>query len=299
MKVRDNSEHLTSPSHNFTVCVSPLHSKYNNAVQLIEMVETSRFFGASHFTFYNHSSGSQIIQVLASYEAEGAAEVFKWDIPVQVDSEDPRVEVEIHYFGQLAAMNDCLYRNMFKSRWVVFLDLDEMLVPLMHDNWLNMLRHANAEWDASNSFIQDRHLRSTLPGSYLIQNVFLPSQWKQNMQVPFMNFLPKDDQILLKQLKPRTVASSRCEGTIFPHYVRSKYVVWSRLAEYMEVHQAFSFVQPRLSQLKVPSRTALLYHFRYWPHPSEKNFQCSRLFDFSSTLVPIILAKYKNISMIT
>ena len=35
----------------------------------------------------------------------------------------------MHYYGQLAAANDCLYRYMYTSQYIAFIDLDELIVP--------------------------------------------------------------------------------------------------------------------------------------------------------------------------
>jgi hypothetical protein len=49
--------------------------------------------------------------------------------------------VEIHYFAQLAALNDCLYRNMYVSKYVVFQDLDEFIIPRKQLTWTDMLQN--------------------------------------------------------------------------------------------------------------------------------------------------------------
>ena len=287
---------LSLPIHNFTICVSPLHTNYNDVVQLIEMIETSKAFGADHFTFYNYSSGIKVDNVFQSYTKEGIVEVLPWKIPVKVEYPNTKKEADIHYYGQLTAMNDCLYRNMFSSRWVVYQDLDEILVPLLHDNWFNMLRHANVEWVSKNFFIQDNHFKSSIPGSYLISNVFIPSQWKNNSKTRQLNFLSKDDQSLFEKIRPKSITSKYCEKKIYSHYVRSKYIVWSRLAEYMEVHQASTFIYPGLTQLAVPQHTALLYHIREWHDESSlQSSECSRLVDFSSVILPQVLNRYKKV----
>jgi len=48
-------------------------------------------------------------------------------------------EPDVHYFAQLAALNDCLYRVMFRARFVVLVDLDEVLVPRRRRHWRPML----------------------------------------------------------------------------------------------------------------------------------------------------------------
>ena len=44
------------------------------------------------------------------------------------------------YNGQSAAIQDCLYRQMASSRYVVFSDLDEFVVPRHLANWTELAR---------------------------------------------------------------------------------------------------------------------------------------------------------------
>jgi len=94
------------------------------------MLKVHRLFGADRFVFYNYSTGSHVTAHLRRYAGDGVVSaVVPWRVPVAVDvwPPDPKEEPEIHYFAQLAALNDCLYRTMFRARFVVLADLDEVL----------------------------------------------------------------------------------------------------------------------------------------------------------------------------
>ena len=43
------------------------------------------------------------------------------------------------YHGQFGIVHDCLYRHMYEAKYLAFFDLDEMIIPFQHDNWLEML----------------------------------------------------------------------------------------------------------------------------------------------------------------
>lgn len=36
---------------------------------------------------------------------------------------------DIHYFGQIPALNDCVYRYMYQTRYLALHDVDELIVP--------------------------------------------------------------------------------------------------------------------------------------------------------------------------
>ena len=125
--------HPPRPEVNFTVCVLPFVYNYDNRRQLIEIIEINRMFGAERFVFYNYSTGSDVTGVLGSYADDDVylISVVPWHVPVGVDvrPRDQNNLVEVHYFAQLSALKDCLYRNLFRSEFVVLTDLDELIVP--------------------------------------------------------------------------------------------------------------------------------------------------------------------------
>ena len=45
----------------------------------------------------------------------------------------------VHYYGQILAMNDCGYRQMYDSKYLLVQDLDEFVVPTVAKDWSSML----------------------------------------------------------------------------------------------------------------------------------------------------------------
>ena len=41
-----------------------------------------------------------------------------------------------------ASLNDCQLRNMYRYRYIVVIDFDEVIVPLLHSNLSQMIRHS-------------------------------------------------------------------------------------------------------------------------------------------------------------
>lgn len=122
----------------FGVCVPPLFG-YIPSTTLIEFVELTKILGAQHVIFYAHQVPREIQKVLRYYEQIGVATVIPWDLPVQ--------DKEIWYHGQLLAINDCLYRNMHRFRYLAFNDIDEFIVPHLYSNWSAMIEHIYHETD--------------------------------------------------------------------------------------------------------------------------------------------------------
>ena len=124
MDVKDNLK--------FAVCVPPLFGHIPSTT-LIEFVELSRLLGASHVIFYVYKVTSAIQKVLEYYQEQGLVTIINWDLPVRDNN--------IWYNGQIIAINDCLYRTMHRFSHVVFNDIDEFLVPHLHNSWHGMLNH--------------------------------------------------------------------------------------------------------------------------------------------------------------
>uniref|UniRef100_A0A1I8FPB0 Glycosyltransferase family 92 protein n=1 Tax=Macrostomum lignano TaxID=282301 RepID=A0A1I8FPB0_9PLAT len=96
----------------FTVCVPPLFGSPSDR-KLLDFVEMSRALGAEHFVFYLtdeiYSNNGVLLKLLTSYASRGLATLFHWK-PV-------------------LAVHHCLYWNMGLSKYAVFQDFDELLVP--------------------------------------------------------------------------------------------------------------------------------------------------------------------------
>lgn len=46
---------------------------------------------------------------------------------------------DIHYYGQLTTLNDCVYRHMYQSRYVLLNDIDELIAPYQHQTLPQMM----------------------------------------------------------------------------------------------------------------------------------------------------------------
>ncbi|ELU17124.1 hypothetical protein CAPTEDRAFT_228919 [Capitella teleta] len=255
----DEAAHLLSvtaprastPSHiNFTVCVTPLNFNFDKANELVEMIEMNRLLGAQRITFYNYSSGPSVHRILDYYSEQGIVQVIPWQVPVAVDTwpPDPKVQPQIHYFAQLLALNDCLYRHMFTSNYVVFTDLDEFIIPRDLTTWNEMMTSELPCYSGT--------------GCYLFQNCFFRRDWEDDVTA----LTDKSVQ----RLKLLTQLKMQREANIWPHFSRSKYIVKPRLIVQVGVHFVFEFIDTRDYQCEVPSNIALLHHYRLWEDDLQK-----------------------------
>lgn len=65
--------------------------------------------------------------------SSGLVEVIPWTVSRFVNVsrgwQPEQSPGDLHYFGQIAALNDCLYRYMYQSRYVALQDIDELILP--------------------------------------------------------------------------------------------------------------------------------------------------------------------------
>lgn len=106
---------------NITACYPAIHGPYSEPSRLIQSIELNRALGVSHAFIYNYSVSSETNLVLNQYKQDGVLTVLQWNIPDQTDA---------WYYAQNAAINDCVYRNRKISKYVVVLDLDEIIIPV-------------------------------------------------------------------------------------------------------------------------------------------------------------------------
>ena len=115
-----------------TICVAPLHDNVT-ARKITKFIELASLLGASHFNFYNFRLKSDaVLRLMTLMTSKGRVTLRTWNLPASVDS-------NIWYHAQSLANLDCLFRGMSTSKLVLYLDLDEILVPYTQPTWRNLL----------------------------------------------------------------------------------------------------------------------------------------------------------------
>lgn len=99
----------------------------SQALHLLEFLEMNSLLGVSHFTFYNHTLGPRASCVLkhymngewsagnstrhavpkSSFQSRASVSMLPWDLRM-------RSQKDIRTEGLFAALNDCLYRSMYR-----------------------------------------------------------------------------------------------------------------------------------------------------------------------------------------
>ena len=194
-------------------------SKLVHAQRFIEWVELNRILGANHFTVYNHSIGKDLNYALRLLEKKGFLEIVQWDLPI-----------DAFYYAEHAAINDCLLRNRFKSKYIINSDMDEFIIPhgeniLTWNEMLHQLPQASA---------------------YSFVNAFFHNP-KDVKQLVWSN---TSDLVTLKTFIRDKEFNSE----------RTKYMVHSSIAQRILIHSAFDLRWGR--EITVDPSIAFIHHYR-------------------------------------
>ncbi|CAH0549322.1 unnamed protein product [Brassicogethes aeneus] len=132
----------------FAVCVKGLDFLHEDlSVRLVEWIELLNILGAEKIYFYELQVHPNISKVLKYYENEGKIQV----TPINLAGGQPNIPSFQHLYltkktnhkrqNELIPYNDCLYKNMYKYRYIALLDIDEVIMPIDGTSWKDLMEN--------------------------------------------------------------------------------------------------------------------------------------------------------------
>lgn len=131
------SEDQAVDTETYGLCIPPISGEIS-AGRLVEFLELSEILGVSHFMFYDANLSDKTLRVLQYYQEIGAVTLNPWALPQNIAS-------NIQDDGQTVALNDCLYRNIDRFKYVAFNKLEEFIVPLQSKRTLEIFETESDE----------------------------------------------------------------------------------------------------------------------------------------------------------
>lgn len=101
---------------------------------LKEWIEYHRLIGIEHFYLFNNKSTDNYREILAPYMQEGMIDLFDWDVATHNQKEYLDLAQKPAYMQAINYVKD-------KTTWAAFIDLDEFLVPMRHDNLQDLMKN--------------------------------------------------------------------------------------------------------------------------------------------------------------
>ncbi|CAA95788.2 Glycosyltransferase family 92 protein F13G3.3 [Caenorhabditis elegans] len=138
-------EVVSSEPKPVVMCISPLFAA-ENWHNLLVSLHVYKIFGA-HMHLYIRSIVSPMLEILRVYEQEGYATLKPWNRInlLNRDEQDFNPNLNVEFRSQAAAQTDCLLRYKESSEFVAFVDLDDLIIPRVADNYASEFRYLASE----------------------------------------------------------------------------------------------------------------------------------------------------------
>ena len=166
---------------------------------LVDFLAMVKVLGAKIVTIYNANARYELLeQVMKLYP--GFVDMILWE----------NLYSKLHYGGQRILLNDCLYRNMKRVKYVVYSDLDEVIYPVSSDNWIDMLKMLEkkgkyASYTFSNNFIAELPPDTTINGNNSCPYMNLRKYFVRLRRLPWPDF--KQNTKMKMIVKPEALSA--------------------------------------------------------------------------------------------
>lgn len=223
LRVNSSNDWVANKPRFLSACLSPLHDNFSDSSRLIEWIELNSILEVEFFTVYRETVTREVETVLEYYLSKGFVEVVNWNMPIS----------DIHYHGQLAAINDCLYRNKERLEYLMITDVDEFIIP-QQENCDTIPNIISASGSRKSAYIF-RHTRY-----YETKNVSTAKE---------------------KATRLITQKSVNRDKEINKKGDRSKLIVSTRDTVTLGIHEVWSLRKGKTVHV-VDTKLALLHHYR-------------------------------------
>ncbi|XP_042858102.1 uncharacterized protein LOC122244299 [Penaeus japonicus] len=232
----------------FAVCVKGLDIQHEDkSVYLVEWLETLYLLGANKVFLYDLQVHPNTTKVLNYYQEAGFVDLSKLTLP----GDQPNIPELSHMYlqarsnmkrlNELIPYNDCLYRNIYSYKYVVVIDIDELIIPKNFSSWKTMMEVMVERASKENS-------RST--NSFVARNVyFLDSMLEGH---GFFRDVPQYMHILQHVYRARNYTSPR-------RFVKGFHD--TQLVFTLHNHYPYSCLG-RCYSYSIPTEDAQLQHYR-------------------------------------
>ena len=196
---------------------------------LDNFIRMCQFLGAEFITMY--ASPDEVHEKVTRYLLTNYSHIvnlIQWKV---FESHD--------YHGQNGVVHDCIYRHMYEANYLVFIDLDEMIIPFKQLNWPEMLNEL------------EKKRKDGYAGYSFINKFYVDSKFDYPD-------LRKCAEIGVESAYLTHVDESQCR---YNHADRSKYIVIPKLVVHAAVHSLCKVVT-KDQLFPVDSGFAVSAHYR-------------------------------------
>ncbi len=189
----DEIEEQTNVEKKYKLSVCALFK--NEAAYLREWLEYHQLVGVDHFYLYDNGSRDRSSKVLTPYIKQGLVTFLRW--PDRMPNTDDENATHWALSTQLTAYGNAIRRFAInESEWLVFLDVDEYLVPVQANSVCEVLENYKGcpGLDLTCDFFDAADKGSVAKKELLIANADLTSRPAQNILKSVEKTLFKPEQ---------------------------------------------------------------------------------------------------------
>ena len=198
---------------------------------LASWIEINRAVGVSHITIYNQDIPTVTLNMLRYYVEQGFVDLIDWHIDNPVN--------RIGNNGQIGSTMDCLYRYLRRSKYILFLDMDELIIPHNTNSLFDMMKLIGNE--------------------KVTQYRFYNSFWHDVGKIVNNGSENNLDNIDFETLPihfKRTNRTKNCESTS-----RYKNIIKTEGAIRVGIHKVYKMKKGQI-RFQVPVHVGLMHHYR-------------------------------------
>ncbi|KAM9475472.1 uncharacterized protein Hap1MRO34_011274 [Clarias gariepinus] len=122
------------------------------------------------------------------YEREGILEIVPWPIDqFRNSSAGWNITIhpgDLHYYGQLVTLNECIYRQMYQSKYVLLNDIDEIIMPYKYANLPLLMEDLRQKHKSATVFLIENHIFPKT--QFEDSGKFVLPEWKN---IPVINIM--------------------------------------------------------------------------------------------------------------
>ena len=226
LPVQDCRLKATSIKKSIGVCPSPVYGL--GLQELVEFIEMNKALGVDLVNLYLMPGldNETIRHLHKRYSQNGTLEMYQW--------KELHMHKIIHYNGQLLAQHDCMYRNMYRVNYLIMEDLDELIIPLQQQNYMEMIKSFRVNSDTHSFRFLNRFydISETRPHALPCKGMRLPKYFERTNQL----------------------------NCVYGINLRPKYIMKPELVIQVAVHGVCQTIKGRVYH--VPPKIAILGHYR-------------------------------------
>uniref|UniRef100_A0A6P7GHY1 Glycosyltransferase family 92 protein n=1 Tax=Diabrotica virgifera virgifera TaxID=50390 RepID=A0A6P7GHY1_DIAVI len=166
----------------FAVCVKGLTYPNDISSRLSEWIEMLNATGVNKIFFYELYTHPNIRKILNYYEKIGKIQVTSLTLPAGASN----VPFLQHFYlekqgirkrlNEIVPYNDCFYRNMYRYKYIIVIDTDEVIVPMKDDNLKALMHRVKMKLIAKGKIERG--------SAYTVTNVHFVNRLTQDKTIP-------------------------------------------------------------------------------------------------------------------